>query len=238
MPLRPANLVENILVEQQGHLSVGLVGMQWFMQTLTECGQTEAAFQVATRTTRPSWGYMVAKGGTSVWERWDQDTRDPGMNGESQLILAGNLGAWFYQALAGINYDPDRPAFKHIILQPHLAENNSDQKTSQSILQPGGFQDGSVILYWCWRFVLKWMTSLVDVVAIGRRSSRSTTCTFFAGHGLAIAQRFPAREVMRTDPTPVLRRSLAITNAPCAPRFSKPPSKASGTAGNKWIVPV
>jgi len=115
-----SNLVENILVEQQGHLSVGLVGMQWFMQTLTECGQTEAAFQVATRTTRPSWGYMVAKGGTSVWERWDQDTRDPGMNGESQLILAGNLGAWFYQALAGINYDPERPAFKHFILQPHL----------------------------------------------------------------------------------------------------------------------
>lgn len=40
------------------------------------------------------------------------------MNGESQLILAGNLGAWFYQTLGGINCDPECPAFKHIILRP------------------------------------------------------------------------------------------------------------------------
>ena len=30
------------------------------------------------------------------------------MNGESQLILAGNLAAWFYQTLSGINYDPEQ----------------------------------------------------------------------------------------------------------------------------------
>jgi alpha-L-rhamnosidase len=61
---------------------------------------------------------MLAKGGSSVWERWDQDTRDPGMNGESQMILAGNLVAWMYQTLAGINYDPAQPGFKHIVLRP------------------------------------------------------------------------------------------------------------------------
>ena len=61
---------------------------------------------------------MIAKGATSVWERWDQDTRDPGMNGESQMILAGNLAAWFYQTLAGINYDPARPGFRHVVLRP------------------------------------------------------------------------------------------------------------------------
>jgi alpha-L-rhamnosidase len=40
------------------------------------------------------------------------------MNGESQKILSGNLEAWCYQTLGGINYDPERPGFKHIILQP------------------------------------------------------------------------------------------------------------------------
>ncbi len=115
-----ANLVEDIMVRHGGHLSVGLIGMQWFMQVLTDAGHPEVAYHVATRATRPSWGYMTEQGGTSIWERWDQDTRDPGMNGESQLILAGNLGAWFYQALAGINGDPTQPAFKHIILRPRL----------------------------------------------------------------------------------------------------------------------
>jgi alpha-L-rhamnosidase len=113
-----ANLVEDIMVKHRGHLSVGLIGMQWFMQVLTDAGHPEVAYHVATRDTRPSWGYMIRQGGTSIWERWDQDTRDPGMNGESQLILAGNLGAWFYQTLGGINADPEQPAFKHIILRP------------------------------------------------------------------------------------------------------------------------
>ncbi len=41
------------------------------------------------------------------------------MNGESQKILSGNLEAWFYQTLAGINYDPEQPGFRHILLRPH-----------------------------------------------------------------------------------------------------------------------
>jgi alpha-L-rhamnosidase len=113
-----SNFIADIMVTNQGHATVGLVGMQWFMQTLTDAGHPEVAYTVATRTNRPGWGYMLSKGGTSVWERWDQDTRDPGMNGESQMILAGNLVAWMYQTLAGINYDPAAPGFKHIILHP------------------------------------------------------------------------------------------------------------------------
>ena len=61
---------------------------------------------------------MVAKDGTSIWERWDRDTRDPGMNGQSQTILAGYLGAWMYQTLGGINCDPQQPGFKHVIMRP------------------------------------------------------------------------------------------------------------------------
>jgi alpha-L-rhamnosidase len=40
------------------------------------------------------------------------------MNGESQCILSGNLAAWFYQTLAGINYNAENPGFKHINLRP------------------------------------------------------------------------------------------------------------------------
>ena len=40
------------------------------------------------------------------------------MNGESQKILSGNFEAWVYQTLGGINYDPEHPGFKHIVLRP------------------------------------------------------------------------------------------------------------------------
>ena len=113
-----ALLVDDIMVKHNGHLTVGLIGMQWMMQVLTEVGRPDVAFTIATRTTRPSWGYMIGKDATTVWERWDCDTQGNGMNSEALLILSGNLDAWFYQTLAGINYDPAVPGFKHIILKP------------------------------------------------------------------------------------------------------------------------
>jgi alpha-L-rhamnosidase len=113
-----ANLIEEIQNKHKGHTSVGLVGMQWFMQVLTNAGRPDVAYAVATQTTRPSWGYMVSKGATTSWERWDTDIQDGGMNGESQKILSGNLEAWCYQTLGGINYDPEKPGFKHAILRP------------------------------------------------------------------------------------------------------------------------
>jgi alpha-L-rhamnosidase len=112
------NLANEIMVNAKGHTSVGLIGMQWQMQVLTDIGRPDVAYQIATRTDRPSWGYMVAKGATTSWERWDTDTQDGDMNGESQKILSGNFEAWCYQTLGGINYDPEQPGFKHIRLSP------------------------------------------------------------------------------------------------------------------------
>ena len=111
-------LVGYVMGPDKGHTSVGLLGMQWQMQVLTDIGHPEVAYAIATKTTRPSWGYMISKGATTIWERWDTDTQGGGMNGESQKILSGNFEAWCYQTLGGINYDPGRPGFKHVVLRP------------------------------------------------------------------------------------------------------------------------
>ncbi len=124
------NLINDIMVKHDGHLTVGCPGLKWLMQTLTSEGHTDVAYTILTQTTRPSWGYMVSKGGTSIWERWDRDTRDPGMNGQSQTILAGYLGAWMYQALGGINYDTKQPGFKNIIMHPEPVQDLKWVKTS------------------------------------------------------------------------------------------------------------
>ena len=113
-----AALVDDILIAREGHLSVGLIGTQWLMQALTKVGRPDVAYVLATQTTKPSWGYMVTKGATSIWERWDTDTGDRRMNSEMLLMLAGNLNAWFYQTLAGINVVPEEPGFKKILIKP------------------------------------------------------------------------------------------------------------------------
>ena len=128
-----ANLVDDIMVKHQDHLSVGLIGMQWLMQTLTDIGRPDVAWTIVTQTTRPSWGYMLAKGATTTWERWDCDTRDPGMNSESLLIQSGNLDAWFYQTLAGIR--PASPGFKTMVIKPEVVGDLTCVKASYNSVQ-------------------------------------------------------------------------------------------------------
>ena len=114
------NLIDDIMVKHRGATSVGLIGMQWLMDVLTEIGHTDVALTIATRTRRPSWGYMIAKGATTVWERYDTDKRDPGMNSEALLVQIGGLNTWFYKGLAGIHYDPEYPGYKNIIMRPRM----------------------------------------------------------------------------------------------------------------------
>ena len=113
-----ANLVADILVTRQGHTSVGLIGNQWLLPTLSRLGRADVAHTVATRTERPSWGYMVQRGASSIWERWDSDTRGPGMNSEALLIQAGTLGAWFVETLAGIAPAADTCGCRELRLEP------------------------------------------------------------------------------------------------------------------------
>jgi hypothetical protein len=44
--------------------------------------------------------------------------QDPGMNSLNYYAY-GSIGEWLYAAVAGIDADPERPGFKHILLRPH-----------------------------------------------------------------------------------------------------------------------
>jgi len=112
------HLVNKIADESHGHVGTGLVGGQWLMRVLTDNGKPDVAFQIATQRTYPSWGYMVEKGATTIWELWNGDTADPAMNSGNHVMLAGDLGIWLFEDLAGIKPDPAQPGFKHILMRP------------------------------------------------------------------------------------------------------------------------
>ncbi|MDK1030559.1 MAG: glycoside hydrolase family 78 protein [Planctomycetia bacterium] len=106
------NLVDNIK-RNNGHLDVGILGAKYLLHALTDGGRGDVAYKVATKRTQPSWGWWVSEGATTLWELW---------NGKQSRnhVFFGEISVWYYKALAGINIDPDRPAFKHIIIRPHL----------------------------------------------------------------------------------------------------------------------
>ena len=114
------HLVRNIEEQSNRHIGTGLIGAQWLMRTLSDNGRADLAFDIATQTTYPSWGYMIEQGATTIWELWNGDTADPAMNSRNHVMLVGDLGIWMTEVLAGIRRDPSAPAFKRIILEPHL----------------------------------------------------------------------------------------------------------------------
>lgn len=109
------NLIEN---DFDTHISTGVVGIQHVMRGLTENGRVDLAYKIATNTTYPSWGYMVSKDATTIWELWNGDTASPGMNSHNHIMLLGDLIIWYFEDLAGIKCAPDAAGFKKIFMQP------------------------------------------------------------------------------------------------------------------------
>jgi alpha-L-rhamnosidase len=111
-------LVQKITDETHGHVGTGLVGAQWLNRVLSEYGRPDLVHGFVTSTTYPSWGYMAAKGATTVWELWNGDTADPSMNSGNHVMLVGDLVVWLYEHLAGLASDPAAPGFKRLVMKP------------------------------------------------------------------------------------------------------------------------
>jgi len=107
-------------VESHGHISTGLIGSQWLMRGLTEFGYSDMAYILASNKTYPSWGYMAENGATTIWELWNGNTANPGMNSQNHVMLLGDLLTWFYENLAGIRTNKSDVAFKKIIMKPTI----------------------------------------------------------------------------------------------------------------------
>ena len=101
-------------VEQaNGHIDTGILGAKYLLNALLENGRADVAYRIASQKDLPSWGWWLEQGTTTLWENWN--------GAESRNhIMYGDISAWFYKALAGINLDPTAPAFKHIIIKPNL----------------------------------------------------------------------------------------------------------------------
>jgi len=112
------NIAYTVEVTNKGHLSNGLIGIQWLMRCLNNYGRPDLAFTVATKKTYPSWGYMIDHGATTIWELWNGDTAAPKMNSQNHVMMLGDLLIWYYENLAGIK--AEGAAFKKIIMKPEM----------------------------------------------------------------------------------------------------------------------
>jgi alpha-L-rhamnosidase len=122
---RPA-VFENLCRDVEGrgfHLNTGITGTKALLEALTDNGRADLAYRVIDQTTYPSWGYMLAKGATTMWESWEEQ---PSFDHPMQ----GTVVEYFYRYLAGIRIDDEHPGFEHFEIAPTFPKGLSSVRSN------------------------------------------------------------------------------------------------------------
>ena len=100
-----------------GVLSTGFLGTPFSLDVLADAGRPDLVYDLLLRTEFPSWGYMIRKGATTIWERWNGDVGDIAMNSYNHYAL-GAVAGFLFRRIAGI--EPAAPGFREILVKPVL----------------------------------------------------------------------------------------------------------------------
>ena len=153
-----ARLRENF-IEHDGCLQTGFLGTSILMQTLTDNGMADIAYELLFQRKNPSWLYSVDNGATTIWERWNSYMVDKGMGPQGMNSFNhyayGCVCAWIWETVAGIAADPAQPGFKHIIMRPipdrRLGHVEAAYHSAAGLIKSAWRYDGN---RWTWEFTI------------------------------------------------------------------------------------
>lgn len=94
-------------------------------KTLTDClsmiGRDDITWEFMNRREYPSFGFMIEKGATTIWERWQYLVHNE-MNSHNHPALCG-MGAWFFKALCGLkNFSCDSQGRPSAEICPYIPD--------------------------------------------------------------------------------------------------------------------
>ncbi|WP_419876455.1 family 78 glycoside hydrolase catalytic domain [Candidatus Pristimantibacillus sp. PTI5] len=121
---RVAADLNNMIVENDYHLSTGFVGTPYLCFALSNNGFHTTAIRLLLQESYPGWLYSVSKGATTIWEHWDSVKPDGSfwsddMNSFNHYAY-GAIGDWMYKNVAGLNMSPSVPGFKRARIAPQF----------------------------------------------------------------------------------------------------------------------
>ncbi len=113
-----SRLVETIQrdVEERGyHTTCGNQGYRHVFYLLGEYGLNDTLIKLLKNPEYPGWGYMLSKGATTIWERWE-DSETSNMHSFNHPMLA-SFDGYFYEYLGGIRASECTDAFGNILFE-------------------------------------------------------------------------------------------------------------------------
>ena len=119
----------NADLEKNGyHAITGNLSYVYLFNGLTENGYGETVYKILTNPEYPGWGYMVANGATTVWERWEKKMQQK-MHSFCHPMF-GSYDAWLYGYVAGIQEAPDACGMDKIRIKPYFLKALTDVSAS------------------------------------------------------------------------------------------------------------
>lgn len=134
-------VLENIIsdIRERGNSpSGGEVGLRFMFKALAAEGQSEVISTLLNKTDRPSYGYQILHGATTLTELWDGPTAGLSQN----HFMFGHPEEWFYSSLAGIRINYEETNFQHISIAPQIVGDLQWIRASHDLIQ------GRVEVYW------------------------------------------------------------------------------------------
>ncbi|MFI1360883.1 family 78 glycoside hydrolase catalytic domain [Streptomyces sp. NPDC020898] len=122
------------------HLRTGFIGTPLLLPALSKIGRDDLAYKMLLHKDYPSWGYEVANGATTMWERWNSimpngDFGPVDMNSFNHYAY-GAVGDWMFQNIGGLSTID--PGYKRSRIAPvpggNLTEGSGSLKTVYGLL--------------------------------------------------------------------------------------------------------
>lgn len=124
-------ILNQMIKDNQNHLSTGFVGTNMLCPALTLSGYNETAVGLLLNEEYPGWLYCVNLGATTIWERWNSVEADGRLNPDGMNSLNhysyGSILGWMYQYLGGIR--PLLPGFRKALIAPHADKRLGSMET-------------------------------------------------------------------------------------------------------------
>lgn len=132
------SLINEIVVEQNGHLDTGLHGTYFLYKLLTdpEIGRDDILALITNQVTYPGYGNLINSGFTTWPETWLSSTPSR-MHG-----CLNSVGLWFNQGILGVRASMDQPGFTECSIYPAYGISNLSSVTG-STLTPYGIINSS-----------------------------------------------------------------------------------------------
>jgi alpha-L-rhamnosidase len=104
------NLVNDIVVKNNTHLTTGVLGTKYMPEALARLGRADVAWEIINQKSAPGWNDMMSKY-TTMCEFWT-------LKQSKNHVMMGSIDAWFYKYIAGIQPDENFPAFASFVIKP------------------------------------------------------------------------------------------------------------------------